>query len=204
MRTLLTSEARIAEARRVLSQYESEGVLPSGGEEALWGAAKIRDTCLHPDTGLTIPAPLRISAYVPANVIIAGGMLLPGAGLANQVPPSWPPPPDSPGLLAMGEPVLQCRPEPREPECVEPRGELLPGGHLCGGGYYLGRSGGRTHEGGRLCPPHPPGPLPPPGSGPLCCGGPQQYCQCWPGQAQRDDSGKPPSPPTPPPSRGST
>lgn len=36
---------------------------------------------LHPVTGEKILAPFRMSAFVPANVLIAAGLLIPGAGV---------------------------------------------------------------------------------------------------------------------------
>lgn len=36
---------------------------------------------IHPATGEKIPAAFRMSAFVPANVLIAAGLLLPGAGV---------------------------------------------------------------------------------------------------------------------------
>lgn len=49
----------------------------------------VRDTCLHPDTGEEIPAWFRISGYVPANMVIASGLLLPGGGVLNQAFWQW-------------------------------------------------------------------------------------------------------------------
>jgi len=89
MRTLLTTKAQIEAAKATLAAYERSGALPVGGEEALWAAQKIKDTCLHADTGHEILPLFRISSYVPVNMVIAGGMLLPGAGLANQVFWQW-------------------------------------------------------------------------------------------------------------------
>lgn len=36
---------------------------------------------IHPGTGEKIFAPFRVSAFVPANIIIAAGLLLPGASV---------------------------------------------------------------------------------------------------------------------------
>lgn len=47
------------------------------------------DSIIHPDTGKKIPAAFRISGFVPANILICMGMLLPGAGLANQIFWQW-------------------------------------------------------------------------------------------------------------------
>lgn len=39
------------------------------------------DSSLHPDTGLPVPLPFRLSAFVPTNLIIVGGMLMPNPTL---------------------------------------------------------------------------------------------------------------------------
>lgn len=53
-------------------------------------AALVIDTTLHPDTGKKIPALFRISAFVPANIVICMGILLPGGGVCSffSFPPS--------------------------------------------------------------------------------------------------------------------
>jgi len=58
-------------------------------QKKLWAAQKIRDTTLHPDTNKPIPLLFRVSAFIPANIAICLGMLLPGAGIANQVFWQW-------------------------------------------------------------------------------------------------------------------
>ena len=73
----------------MVAAYARTGAVPAGGEEALWAAQQRLDACVHADTGETIFAPFRISAYVPANIVVASGMLLPGAGLANQLFWQW-------------------------------------------------------------------------------------------------------------------
>jgi hypothetical protein len=46
----------------------------------------VKDASLHPDTGEKIPLLLRASSFVPINVTIAAGMLLPGAGVRKNKP----------------------------------------------------------------------------------------------------------------------
>jgi len=88
-RTLFTTAQQINDAKRIIEDYKSKGFIPDGDVEKLWGAQKVIDTTLHPDTKEVIPVPFRVSAFVPANIIICLGMLLPGAGLANQVFWQW-------------------------------------------------------------------------------------------------------------------
>jgi len=89
MRTLFTSTAEIENAKRVIDEYNKFGKIPDNDPEKLWAAQKIKDTTLHPDTNSTISIPFRVSAFVPVNVFICLGMLLPGAGIANQVLWQW-------------------------------------------------------------------------------------------------------------------
>lgn len=70
-------------------EYNESGIIPDNDPEKLWSAQKIKDTTLHPDTNKVIPLPFRVSAFVPMNAFICMGMLLPGAGLANQVFWQW-------------------------------------------------------------------------------------------------------------------
>jgi len=76
-------------ARDVIERYKKTKTLPQGGADVLWAAKKVLDTTIHPDTGEKIPLPFRVSAFVPMNTLITFGMLLPGAGLANQVFWQW-------------------------------------------------------------------------------------------------------------------
>lgn len=43
----------------------------------LWQAKKIIDSTLHPDTGLPVPLPFRMSSFVLSNLIVTAGMLTP-------------------------------------------------------------------------------------------------------------------------------
>jgi len=89
MRTLFYTDQQIVHARDVIERYKKTKTLPQGGADVLWAAKKVLDTTIHPDTGEKIPLPFRVSAFVPMNTLITFGMLLPGAGLANQVFWQW-------------------------------------------------------------------------------------------------------------------
>lgn len=47
------------------------------------------DSSLHPDTGLPVPLPFRLSAFVPTNLIIVGGMLMPNPTLKGVLFWQW-------------------------------------------------------------------------------------------------------------------
>uniref|UniRef100_A0A6B2LBG6 Sidoreflexin n=1 Tax=Arcella intermedia TaxID=1963864 RepID=A0A6B2LBG6_9EUKA len=89
MRTLFTTKLQIENAKKVIEEYNTKGIIPQNDPEQLWAAQKIKDTILHPDTNEIIPLPFRVSAFVPANTLICLGMLLPGAGIWNQVFWQW-------------------------------------------------------------------------------------------------------------------
>lgn len=94
------------------------------------------NSMVHPDTGETIPAPYRMSFFVPANVPICVGMVLSGGGVCAQSevvsagslqrPTSAHTrtraalcklPACSTTVLAVGKPDLQCGHELCQPEC---------------------------------------------------------------------------------------
>lgn len=71
----------LEEARERLNRFEREGV--SGGVNAveseaqqLWLAKKIVTSTVHPDTGDVVPAPFRMSGFVPFGTPIVVGMLV--------------------------------------------------------------------------------------------------------------------------------
>lgn len=47
------------------------------------------DSTLHPDTGLPVPLPFRLSAFVPTNLIVVGGMLMPNPTLKGVLFWQW-------------------------------------------------------------------------------------------------------------------
>lgn len=47
------------------------------------------DSSLHPDTGLPVPLPFRMSAFVPTNILIIGGMLMPNPSLKGVIFWQW-------------------------------------------------------------------------------------------------------------------
>ena len=46
-------------------------------EAQLWRAQQIRDSMQHPQTGEVIPAIARMSAFMPVNIVLCYGLLLP-------------------------------------------------------------------------------------------------------------------------------
>lgn len=72
--TLLSSDKTINDATDLVNKYK-RGEQVNASEEELWGAKKIKDACVHPDTGKVIFAPFRLSAFVPLNIPLVVGML---------------------------------------------------------------------------------------------------------------------------------
>nr|XP_021382474.1 sideroflexin-5 isoform X2 [Lonchura striata domestica] len=64
-RTLFVSKSRLKEAVQLLEDYK-HGTLPPGvTNKELWGAQKIKQAIIHPDTNETIFMPFRMSGYIP-------------------------------------------------------------------------------------------------------------------------------------------
>ena len=78
IRTLLATKAEIDQHRASLDAWTNG---TSELEDAqLWHARKVVQATCHP-TGEIIPAPLRFSAFAPANLVICAGMLRPNPTL---------------------------------------------------------------------------------------------------------------------------
>lgn len=80
-RTLLVSASGLEQAKQMVSSYkrgEQRSMTPE-----LWQAKKIVDSTLHPDTGLPVLLPFRMSSFVIVNLIVTAGMLTPNMGTAG-------------------------------------------------------------------------------------------------------------------------
>ena len=75
-RTLLKSDAEVADAKRLLRDFERGVVAEGVSNEELWEAKKLVKSALHPTSGEPIPRVMRMASFVPMNVPIVGGMLL--------------------------------------------------------------------------------------------------------------------------------
>jgi tricarboxylate carrier len=58
-------------------------------EAQLWRAQQIRDSMQHPQTGEVIPAIARMSAFMPVNIVLCYGLLLPQVSVASTVFWQW-------------------------------------------------------------------------------------------------------------------
>ncbi|EPE27619.1 hypothetical protein GLAREA_04410 [Glarea lozoyensis ATCC 20868] len=77
-RTLLVSSAGLEHAKNLIAGYKQGRVAEMNDE--LWKAKKIVDSTLHPDTGLPVFLPFRMSSFVLSNLVVTAGMLTPGLG----------------------------------------------------------------------------------------------------------------------------
>ncbi|MCJ1310335.1 hypothetical protein MMC25_003999 [Agyrium rufum] len=74
-RTLFVSSTSLEQAKQLISAYK-QGQIQSMSPD-LWQAKKIVDSTLHPDTGLPVFLPFRMSCFVISNLIVTAGMLTP-------------------------------------------------------------------------------------------------------------------------------
>ncbi|PLW08477.1 hypothetical protein PCANC_14812 [Puccinia coronata f. sp. avenae] len=91
--TLFNSQEHIRKSQELLKDY-SAGRRPDldrshATQETVWAAKQVVEASLHPDTQEPIPLPFRMSAFVPTNLIIATGLLLPNPSLASIVGWQW-------------------------------------------------------------------------------------------------------------------
>lgn len=89
MRTLLVSEEELNQAVSMLKKYKEGTLSPRPSDEELWKAKKICDAIIHPDTGEKIPLLFRLSAFVPLNVLICAGLVMPNPSTAALIFWQW-------------------------------------------------------------------------------------------------------------------
>ncbi|PUU77826.1 Tricarboxylate/iron carrier [Tuber borchii] len=75
-RTLLTSQKALDAHTALLEKYKRGEISPQMTPE-LWHAKKVVDATLHPDTGMPVFLPFRMSCFVFSNLIVTAGMLTP-------------------------------------------------------------------------------------------------------------------------------
>ena len=96
--TLLASTAELNSAQDVVQDFESKFprdrvkgkyLVSTSEAERYWKAKQLVDSSVHPDTGDVVPLPFRMSAFVPTNLLVVGGMLMPNPTLATIVFWQW-------------------------------------------------------------------------------------------------------------------
>jgi tricarboxylate carrier len=87
--TLLCTRQDLSTAKTLLAAYRDGSIAPTVTEAQLWRAQQIRDSMEHPQTGQVIPAFARMSAFMPVNIILCYGLLLPQASVATTMFWQW-------------------------------------------------------------------------------------------------------------------
>jgi len=72
---LFIGEKKLEDARSIVTNHKNRMKLPCLTEDELWRAKNIYDSAYHPDTGEKMNLIGRMSAQVPMNMIITGGMI---------------------------------------------------------------------------------------------------------------------------------
>jgi len=89
MRTLFTTQEELDGAVALLKNYREGKLDRRPSDEELWKAKKICDAIIHPDTGEKIPLPFRLSSFVPLNVFICAGLVMPNPSTATTIFWQW-------------------------------------------------------------------------------------------------------------------
>ena len=58
------------------SEYKG-GAVPGVSDDEMWHAQFMVDSAVHPDTNELVPKPFRMAGYVPCNIPILVGLLIP-------------------------------------------------------------------------------------------------------------------------------
>ncbi|KAJ3121807.1 hypothetical protein HK098_003348 [Nowakowskiella sp. JEL0407] len=90
-RNLLNTNAQIENAKSLVQDYKAGKfeIQSKADEEKLWKAKRLLDSTIHPDTGEKIFLPFRMAGFVPTNVLIVAGMLMPNPSTASIIFWQW-------------------------------------------------------------------------------------------------------------------
>lgn len=73
---LTVDQTRWSTSKRLLHEHASgQGEGAAASDAQLWRARKIEAACVHPETGVLVPAPFRFAAFAPVNLFICSGLL---------------------------------------------------------------------------------------------------------------------------------
>lgn len=73
---LFVTDKTLEEAKNLVNSYRcNECLPPNKTEDDLWNAKVLYDSAFHPDTGEKMTLIGRMSAQVPMNMLITGGMI---------------------------------------------------------------------------------------------------------------------------------
>ncbi|GAM18850.1 hypothetical protein SAMD00019534_020250 [Acytostelium subglobosum LB1] len=87
--SMFVTENEVTESKSILDRFKRGLVDPTTHNAELWKAKKVVDATIHPDTGETIPLPFRMCSFLPINVVICAGLLLPNASIGTTIFWQW-------------------------------------------------------------------------------------------------------------------
>ncbi|KAG1110496.1 hypothetical protein G6F42_015314 [Rhizopus arrhizus] len=79
-RTLFVSSSELEKCKQLLANTSQHDKMDP---ERLWKAKKVVDSTIHPDTGEAVFLPFRMSCFVPTNMVLVAGMLLPNPSIKS-------------------------------------------------------------------------------------------------------------------------
>ncbi|KAG0325730.1 hypothetical protein BGZ99_000250 [Dissophora globulifera] len=86
---LLVTDRGLEDAKTLISDYKAGKITGFVEPSKLWRAKEICDSTLHPDTGKPIFMPFRMSCFVPTNLLVAVGMLMPNPSVKSIIFWQW-------------------------------------------------------------------------------------------------------------------
>lgn len=88
--TLFASSSQLEGAKKLVDAYKAGNVDPKTVDvEGLWKAKTLVDSTYHPDTGEKVFILFRLSAFVPMNMALVAGMLMPNPSMKSIVFWQW-------------------------------------------------------------------------------------------------------------------
>ncbi|EJU01850.1 mitochondrion protein [Dacryopinax primogenitus] len=95
--TLFAPRSELLLAQDTVKKYNAEIqaqrlrplLVPPEEREIFWKAQQLVQSSIHPDTGEPVLLPFRLSAFVPTNLIICAGMLMPNPSLRSVIFWQW-------------------------------------------------------------------------------------------------------------------
>ncbi|KAI8906659.1 hypothetical protein PhCBS80983_g06292 [Powellomyces hirtus] len=84
---LLATNAQLEAAKQLVAEYKAGR--SNADPEEVWKAKGLVDSTFHPDTGEKILLPFRMASFVPTNLAIVVGMLLPNPATATIIFWQW-------------------------------------------------------------------------------------------------------------------
>lgn len=96
--TLFASQTQLQHAQNLVNAYINRKPLPARlddynrsfySESELWKAKYLVESSIHPDTHEPIFVPFRMSCFVPTNLLVTAGLLIPNPSLKTLVFWQW-------------------------------------------------------------------------------------------------------------------